>query len=59
MTMIFVIPFWKLFRRAGRSGWWALAGFAFPFGWFILPWLLLGLSRKRPTTPQDLGEVFS
>lgn len=46
LSVLAVLPFYKLFRRAGRSGWWALLGFVPIIGLFILPWMLLAMQPK-------------
>jgi uncharacterized membrane protein YhaH (DUF805 family) len=58
LSAITLVPVWMLFRRAGRSGWWALIVLVPLLGVFVCPWVLLGLSRKRQGAA-DLGEVFS
>ena len=58
LSAIALVPFWKLYKRAGRRGWWALIVFIPFFGLIVSPWVLLGLSGKRHREP-DLGQVFS
>ena len=43
LSALAVIPFAMLFRRSGRSGWWALLGFIPALGLFLLPWMLLAM----------------
>lgn len=45
---IMVVPFYILFRRAGRSGWWALVGFVPLFGMLCVPWMLVLMRRHQP-----------
>jgi hypothetical protein len=52
---LMIVPYWKLFRRQGRAGWWALLGFGPLLGIIALPWLLLALRGK---SDPRIGEVF-
>jgi uncharacterized membrane protein YhaH (DUF805 family) len=55
-TVVLVVPFFRILRRAGRSGWWVLI-LLFPgFGWLILPWVIAFMRWERP--PADLERVF-
>jgi uncharacterized membrane protein YhaH (DUF805 family) len=38
LSLLFVVPFALLFRRMGRSPWWALIGFI-PLVLLALPWM--------------------
>ena len=52
---LMIVPYWKLFRRQGRAGWWSLLGFVPLVGIIALPRVLLAL-RNKPDPA--LGEVF-
>lgn len=56
VMLLVVVPFVRILRRAGRSGWWALLLFIPGFGWVILPWAIAYMRWERPR--EDLGEVF-
>jgi uncharacterized membrane protein YhaH (DUF805 family) len=57
LMLVLVVPFVRILRRAGRSGWWVLLLFIPAVGWLILPWVIAFMRWERP--PEDLGEVFS
>jgi hypothetical protein len=43
-SAIFVIPFWRIFERAGIAGAWSLLWLLPGIGWVVVP-ALLGLRR--------------
>ncbi|PSJ40758.1 DUF5684 domain-containing protein [Allosphingosinicella deserti] len=47
LSSIVFAPFYILFRRAGRSGWWALLGFLPLVGLLVVPWMLVLMSRGK------------
>jgi hypothetical protein len=48
LTLVIAIPFALLFRRMGRSPWWALLGFV-PLALFVLPWMAALMAwKERP-----------
>jgi uncharacterized membrane protein YhaH (DUF805 family) len=51
-----IVPYVRILRRVGRSGWWVLLLFIPLLGWVILPWVIAYMRWERP--PKDLGEVF-
>ena len=55
-TLLLVVPFVRILRRAGRSGWWALLLLIPTFGWIILPWVIAFMRWERPAA--EVGEVF-
>ena len=57
VMLVLVVPFVRILRRAGRSGWWVLILFIPGFGWLILPWVIAFMRWERPR--EDLGQVFS
>jgi uncharacterized membrane protein YhaH (DUF805 family) len=57
IMLVLVVPFVRILRRAGRSGWWVLLLFIPVFGWLILPWVIAFMRWERPR--DDLGQVFS
>ena len=56
IMLVLVVPFVRILRRAGRSGWWVLLLFVPGFGWLILPWVIAFMRWERP--PADLERVF-
>ena len=56
VMLVLVVPFVRILRRAGRSGWWVLLLFIPGFGWLILPWVIAFMRWERPR--DDLGQVF-
>jgi uncharacterized membrane protein YhaH (DUF805 family) len=56
VMLLLVVPFVRILKRAGRSGWWVLILFIPAFGWLILPWVIAFMRWERP--PQDLERVF-
>ena len=57
VMLLLVVPFFRILRRAGRSGWWVLLLFIPGFGWLILPWVIAFMRWERPK--EDLERVFS
>ena len=45
LVLLFVAPFALVFRRMGRSPWWALIG-VIPLAMFALPWIAALMSWK-------------
>lgn len=56
VMLLLVVPFVRILRRAGRSGWWVLLLFIPVFGWVILPWVIAFMRWERPR--EDLEKVF-
>ena len=56
-NLLLVIPFVRILRRAGRSGWWVLLLLIPGIGWLVLPWVIAFMRWERP--PADLERVFS
>jgi uncharacterized membrane protein YhaH (DUF805 family) len=56
VMLLLVVPFVRILRRAGRSGWWVLLLFIPAFGWLILPWAIAFMRWGRPR--EDLQQVF-
>ena len=56
VSLLLVVPFVRILRRAGRSGWWALILFVPAVGWLVLPWVIAFMRWERP--PEDLERVF-
>ncbi|MET1112623.1 MAG: hypothetical protein ABWX67_13970 [Allosphingosinicella sp.] len=56
IMLLVVVPFVRILRRAGRSGWWALLLFIPALGWAILPWVIAYMRWERP--PEPLERVF-
>ncbi|QAY78280.1 hypothetical protein [Sphingosinicella sp. BN140058] len=54
LSSIVFAPFYILFKRAGRSGWWALVSFIPLLGLVGVPWMLVLIGRKSP----PVVEVF-
>jgi uncharacterized membrane protein YhaH (DUF805 family) len=57
LMLAIVVPFVRILRRAGRSGWWVLLLFIPGLGWLILPWVIAFMRWERPK--EDLDRVFS
>ncbi len=55
--MFGLIPYWFIFKKAGRSPWWALFTVA-PFGIFVLPWIVAFMPWRTRPTPKAMGDVF-
>ena len=51
LLLIFAMPFGMLFRRMGRSPWWALLGLI-PFALLALPWMAVLMSWKDSPSGQ-------
>jgi uncharacterized membrane protein YhaH (DUF805 family) len=56
IILVFVIPFLRILRRAGRSRWWALLLLIPGIGWLILPWVIAFMRWDVPS--RNLDEVF-
>lgn len=56
VILVLVVPFVRILRRAGRSGWWVLLLFIPAFGWLILPWVIAFMRWERPR--EELERVF-
>lgn len=56
VMLVLVVPFVRILRRAGRSGWWVLLLFIPGFGWLILPWVIAFMRWERPR--EELEQVF-
>lgn len=50
------IPYFRILRRAGRSGWWLLLLLIPGFGWLVLPWTIAFMRWDR--RPEKVGDVF-
>jgi uncharacterized membrane protein YhaH (DUF805 family) len=57
ISIILVVPFVRILRRAGRSGWWALLLLVPAVGWLVLPWVIAFM--RWQTRPETVGQVFS
>lgn len=55
-NLILVIPFVRILRRAGRSGWWVMLLLIPAVGWLVLPWVIAFMRWERPR--EDLEQVF-
>ena len=55
-NLLLIVPFIRILRRAGRSGWWALLLLIPTLGWVILPWVIAFMRWERPVG--EIGEVF-
>jgi uncharacterized membrane protein YhaH (DUF805 family) len=49
LALLLLLPFALLFRRMGRSPWWALIGFI-PLALFALPWMAALMRWKDDPT---------
>jgi uncharacterized membrane protein YhaH (DUF805 family) len=56
VMLLLVVPFVRILRRAGRSGWWVLLLFIPGFGWLVMPWVIAFMRWERP--PEELEQVF-
>ena len=56
MTAIALIPFLRILKRVGRSGWWVLFLFVPFFGLLIMPWIIGFMRWNRD--PNAAGDVF-
>lgn len=56
VALLLVVPFVRILRRAGRSGWWVLPLFIPAVGWLIMPWVIAFMRWER--VPKDLDQVF-
>lgn len=56
LLLAVIVPYVRILRRAGRSGWWVLLLLVPGFGWFILPWVIAFMRWERPK--EDLERVF-
>ena len=57
LAVWFSIPFALIFRKMGRSGWWALIGLI-PLGFVALPWMAAFMRLERGTSVETISEVF-
>jgi len=55
-NLILLVPYWRILRRAGRSGWWVLLMLIPAVGWLVVPWVIAFMRWERPK--EDLGQVF-
>lgn len=56
VLLLLVVPFARILRRAGRSGWWVLLLFIPGVGWLVLPWVIAFMRWERPR--EELEQVF-
>lgn len=56
VAILLVVPFVRILRRAGRSGWWVLLLFIPAFGWLVMPWVIAFMRWERP--PTELDQIF-
>jgi uncharacterized membrane protein YhaH (DUF805 family) len=56
ISLVLVVPFVRILRRAGRSGWWVLLLFIPAVGWLVLPWVIAFMRWERPRG--ELERVF-
>ena len=57
LSVWFAVPFALIFRRMGRSGWWALIGLI-PLGFVALPWMAASMRLKRGPSAETISQVF-
>ena len=57
LSVLLAVPFVRILRRAGRSGWWVLLLFIPAVGWLVLPWVIAFMRWERPR--EELEQVFS